>query len=75
MIQLPLSWLVFTALFLFLAWILVAWIGTAWARRRRERAELRRWTRCPVCALRFHRGPGSCPQCGAPASGESVRIF
>ena len=79
MIHLPLPWLVFTALFIFLAGILVVWVGYEISRRRREAHALRHWTSCRICSYKFRTdGPGElprCPQCGAPNTREPLRIF
>lgn len=68
MIRMPLPWLVFTALFIFLAGILFTWICYEIARRRGEAGKLRTWTRCPVCAFQYKVNPSlrvlHCPQCG-----------
>ncbi|MEI8294577.1 MAG: hypothetical protein WCG66_11455 [bacterium] len=69
MIRLPLLWLVFTALFIFLSGILLTWICYEIAHRRREARKLRGWTRCTLCAFHFKAEPSArlqiCPQCGA----------
>jgi hypothetical protein len=69
MIRLPLPWLVFMALFIFLTGIMVAWIGYAIVRNRAEKRKLLAWTKCPVCSFR-HKiqpspSPTRCPQCGS----------
>ena len=68
MIRMPLPWLVFTALFIFLAGILFTWICYEIARRRVEARKLRKWTQCPVCAFQYKvdplQGVLRCPQCG-----------
>lgn len=69
MIRLTLPWLVFTALFVFLAGILIAWVGYEITRRRAERRKLLSWTGCNVCAFRYRATPSAtpsrCPQCGS----------
>ena len=69
MIRMPLQWLVFSALFIFLAGIIFTWICYEIGRRRREKQKLREWTKCPVCAFQhkmpFSQTIHSCPQCGA----------
>lgn len=69
MIQLTLPWLVFMALFVFLAGILLAWIGYELLRRRTEKQKLLSWTRCHVCAFTYKddsaHPPTRCPQCGS----------
>lgn len=79
MIRMPLPWLVFSALFIFLAGILFTWICYEFARRKRERARLQAWTRCPVCAfqhkiLRMQR-LHPCPQCGALNEHQTIKIL
>ena len=68
MIRMPLPWLVFTALFIFLAGILLTWICYEIARRRLETRRLRAWTQCPVCAFQYKVDTSlsvlRCPQCG-----------
>jgi predicted RNA-binding Zn-ribbon protein involved in translation (DUF1610 family) len=68
MIRMPLPWLVFIALFIFLAGIILAWICYELSRRRREARKLRNWTQCPVCAFQYKSDPAArimnCPQCG-----------
>lgn len=67
MIRLTLPWLVFTALFIFLACIILAWIGYAIIRRRSEKQKLLAWTRCANCAYAFKMDStealARCPQC------------
>ena len=69
MIRMELQWLVFTALFIFLAGILLVWVGYEIARRRRHAARHLHWIRCRVCAFHFKADPKeelpTCPQCGA----------
>jgi hypothetical protein len=68
MIRMPLPWLVFTALFIFLAGIIFTWICYEISRRRRESRKLRAWTQCPICAFQYKAEPSAriqrCPQCG-----------
>jgi uncharacterized paraquat-inducible protein A len=69
MIRMQLPWLVFTALFIFLAGILIVWIGYEIARRRRVTERHRHWIRCAVCSFHFKANPTEklpiCPQCGS----------
>ena len=69
MIRMPLPWLVFTALFIFLAGILFTWICYEIVRRRREARKFRLWTRCPICAFQYKADPDARiqigPQCGS----------
>jgi hypothetical protein len=69
MIRMELPWLVFTALFIFLAWIVLVWIGYEIARRRQAAVRHRHWIRCRVCSFHFKADPKNtlpaCPQCGA----------
>lgn len=68
MIRMPLPWLVFTALVIFLAGILLVWIGYEIAKRRSEAVRRRDWIRCRLCAFHFKADPAEalpvCPQCG-----------
>ena len=69
MIRMPLPWLVFTALFIFLAGILFTWICYEISRQRRESRKLRTWTYCPICAFQYKADPSArlqrCPQCSS----------
>ncbi len=69
MIRMELQWLVFTALFIFLAGILLVWVGYEIARRRRVALRHRHWICCRVCSFHFKADPREelpvCPQCGA----------
>jgi uncharacterized paraquat-inducible protein A len=69
MIRMPLPWLVFTALVIFLAGIVLVWIGYEIAKRRREAARRRHWIACRACSFHFKAEPSEslpvCPQCGA----------
>ena len=69
MIRMPLQWLVFTALFIFLTGILFTWICYEIGRRRREASQFRSWTRCPICAFQYKANREAriqkCPQCGS----------
>jgi len=69
MIRMQLPWLVFTALFIFLAGILIVWIGYEIAHRCRVAERHRHWIRCRVCSFHFQADPAdklpTCPQCGA----------
>ena len=68
MIRMPLPWLVFTALAIFLAGILLVWIGYEIAKRRREALRRRDWICCRMCSFHFKADPAealpACPQCG-----------
>ena len=57
MIRMPLRWVVFTALSIFLAGILFTWICYEIARCRREAQKLRSWTQCPVCTFQYKIDP------------------
>ena len=69
MIRMPLPWLVFVALGIFLAGIIVVWIGYEIARRNLEAKRRRHWICCRVCSFHFKANPGEplpvCPQCGS----------
>lgn len=69
MIRMPLPWLVFTALVIFLAGIVLVWIGYEIVRRQREAHRLRDWIFCRLCSFRFKAEPTErlpvCPQCGS----------
>lgn len=79
MIRMPLQWLVFTALFIFLAGILLTWICYEIGRRRRESRRLRFWNRCPICAFQYKTDPEArlqkCPQCGSKNEHLPIRII
>ena len=53
MIRMPLPWLVFTALVIFLAGIVLVWIGYEIARRHREARRRLHWIACRVCSFHF----------------------
>ncbi len=69
MIRMQLPWLVFTALFIFLAGILIVWVGYEIARRRQVAKRHRHWICCRACSFHFKAEPADplplCPQCGA----------
>ncbi len=69
MIRMPLPWLVFTALVIFLAGIVIVWIGYEIARRHREVKRRRDWIACRLCSFHFKAEPAEplpeCPQCRA----------
>lgn len=69
MIRMPLPWLVFTALVIFLAGIVLVWIGYEIARRWQEARRRRHSIACRVCSFHFKADPAEelpvCPQCGA----------
>ena len=69
MIRMQLPWLVFTALFIFLAGILIVWVGYEIVRRRRVAERHRHWICCRACSFHFKADPADnlplCPQCGA----------
>jgi len=69
MIRMPLPWLVFTALVIFLAGIVIVWIGYEIARRHRETRRRQHWIACRLCSFHFKAEPAEtlpvCPQCGA----------
>jgi predicted RNA-binding Zn-ribbon protein involved in translation (DUF1610 family) len=77
MIRMPLPWLVFTALFIFLAGIFFTWLCYETIRRRRESRKLRAWTQCPLCAFQYKGTPSknlqTCPQCGAKNESRPIR--
>jgi hypothetical protein len=69
MIEMPLPWLVFSALLIFLAGIFLVWIGYELFKRSQERQRHQNWIRCRLCAFRFQgevdKDLQICPQCGA----------
>ena len=69
MIRMELPWLVFMALLIFLAGIVLVWIGYEIARRRRVAERHRHWICCRVCSFHFKADPNQklpvCPQCGS----------
>jgi len=75
MIRIPLPWLVFTGLLVFLAGIYFVWICYAIAGRIQEATRRRDCIRCRLCSYEFHRMLDSplprCPQCGT--GNERVR--
>lgn len=69
MIQVPLAWLVFVLLGLFLAGIFGAWLLFEARRQRRERLAFEHVYRCSACGCEFEDATAAdlaaCPRCGA----------
>ena len=79
MIRIPLPWLVFTGLLIFLAGIYFVWICYEIARRIQEATRRRHCIRCRLCSYEFHGTPESqlprCPQCGTPNERFRPKFF
>ncbi|MEI6034472.1 MAG: hypothetical protein WCS65_09360 [Verrucomicrobiae bacterium] len=69
MISLPLEWLVFTCLLVFLIGIFFFWISYEVVRRVDASRSVRNRLRCPICCMEFEdRSPhplAKCPRCGS----------
>jgi len=69
MISLPLEWLVFICLSVFLAGIFFVWIGYEVARRKSASRAVRHRLRCAVCCMEFEDRSSdplaACPRCGS----------
>ncbi len=69
MIALPLAWLVFICLLVFLSGIFSVWISYELLRRKRLRHRLLHRLRCGVCCMEFADSSQSelatCPRCGS----------
>lgn len=79
MIRIPLPWLVFTGLLIFLAGIFFVWICYEIARRFKDSKMQRSRIRCRICSFDFKADRQSplprCPQCGGLNEHEPARIF
>ena len=69
MISVPLSFLIFIYLFIFLNTVFFIWLWNIWSRSRQEKASLRHRLRCTICAFEFEDRSDTllprCPRCGS----------
>ena len=79
MISIPLPWLVFTALIIFLAGIFFVWICYEIARNLQAAKDRKDRIRCHLCAREFIAEKTAnlprCPHCGSPNEHISPRLF
>ena len=79
MISIPLPWLVFTALIVFLAGIFFVWICYEIARKRQAAKGRKNLIRCHLCAREFFAEKldslPQCPYCGSPNEHVAQRLF
>ena len=79
MIPIPLPWLVFTALIVFLAGIFFVWICYEIARKRRAAKDRKDRIQCHLCAREFTAERLEplplCPYCGSSNERIPLRLF